>query len=246
MKKVTILLAILTAWAAHAGRLVVHNDEWPLTDTGFSTAGAGPTSTFALNLANYFTGGGSGNFLIYSNNFGLAGSTLASTMTGAGHTWTVSTAVSFTAASLAAYDAVFLALPTGGFDATEAAAYINAGGNIYIAAGTGIGGAAVEAAFWNPLINAFGLTLAPAYNGIAGNIPISSSHPVLAGVSQFYQNNGNSVSLFGSVPGASIILTSQASGEGLIGVYDSTIPEPQTCVLLASGLGILLLRRKLG
>jgi hypothetical protein len=37
------------------------------------------------------------------------------------------------------------------------------------------------------------LSFAPVYNGIAGNIPINSPHPIFAGVSQLYQSNGNSI-----------------------------------------------------
>jgi len=246
-QKLVFLFAALTL-SVQAGKIVVHNDEWPLSNTGFATAGAGPTSTYALNLANYFAGGGPGNFLAYSNNFGLTQPDLATTMTGAGHAWTVGTALPFTAANLAPYDAVFLALGAGSYDTNEAIAYLNAGGNIYIAAGTGAGGAAFEAAFWNPLLNTFGLALAPVYNGIGGNIPIASAHPVLNGVTQLFQNNGNTVSLFGANPNASIILSTATSAQGLIGVYDNTavIPEPSAFVLLASGLGLVLLRRRLG
>ena len=66
---------------------------------------------------------------------------------------------------------------------------------------------------------------------------------MLAGVSSFYNNNGNTVSLFGAVPGSSIIYTTPATGQGLIGVYDA-IPEPGTWLLLSSGLAGLLVWRK--
>ncbi len=246
MKINVLFFTFLLAWSAQAGKLVVNNDEWPLSNTGYAAAGAGPASTYALNVANYFTGGGPGNFLVYSSNFGLTQSSLAATMTGAGHTWTINSSLTFTAANLAGYDGVFLALGAGGFNTAEAIAYMNGGGNIYIAAGTGIGGAAAEAAFWNPLLNTFGLALASPYNGIGGNVPISSAHPVLAGVTQLYQDNGSSVSLFGAVPGASIILSSATSGQGLIGVYDNEIPEPGTYALMISGIALLALRRRLG
>jgi hypothetical protein len=244
----TLLIVAGLSSSLQAGRIVVNNDEWDLSNAGYSNAGNGPTSTFALNVAGYFTAGGPGNFLVYSSNFGLTESSLASTMTGAGNTWTVSTALAFTAANLAGYDGVFLAGFQAGFNAAEAAAYVNAGGNIYVAAGTASGfSAAGEAAFWNPFLNAFGLTLAPVYNGVGGVVPISSVHPVLAGVSQLYQNNGNSVSLTGTDAHASIILGTVTSANGLIGVYDnaSSVPEPGTWLMLAAGLGALMATRRL-
>lgn len=243
----TLLIVAGLSSSLQAGRIVVNNDEWDLTDDGYFSVGNGPAATFALNLASYFTGGGTGDFLVYSNNFGLTGASLASTMTGAGNTWTFNTALAFTAANLAAYEGVFLAGLQPGFNAAEAAAYVNAGGNIYIAAGTASGfDADGEANFWNPFLSGFGLTLAPVYNGVGGNIPISSAHPVLAGVSQLYQNNGNSVSLTGSDPYASIILSTATSAQGLIGVYDdsSGVPEPGTCMMLAAGLGVLMVTRR--
>ena len=44
--------------------------------------------------------------------------------------------------------------------------YVNAGGNVYLAGGTGAGGAAAEAAQWNTFLNYFGLGFEPSYNGI--------------------------------------------------------------------------------
>ena len=253
MKSRILCLSLVLAWSLQAGKLVVNNDEWDLSNIGYSSTGGsgGSTATFALNIADYFTGGGPGNFLVYSDNFGLVQSDLSNTMTGAGHTWTVNNSLTFTAANLAAYDGVFLAGFEGGYSTTEAAAYINAGGNIYIAAGTSDGlDQVTEANFWNPLLFQFGLQLAPVYNNIGGNIAINSAHPLLSGVSQLYQNNGNSVSPFGANPNASIILSTATSAQGLIGVSSSgdpqEVPEPGTYALLASGLGVLFLRRRSG
>jgi hypothetical protein len=244
-----LLLVVSVISTLQAGRIVVHNDEWVFSNFGYSQAGNGPTSTYAQNVANYFTGGVAGDFLVYSNNFGLNESDQVTAVTAGGHTITISTAMAFTAANLSAYDAVFLAGNTPGFNTAEAAAYVNAGGNIYIAAGTSQGfDAASEAAFWNPFLNLFGMQLAPVYNHILGVLPVSSSHPLLAGVTQFYQNNGNSVSLFGLNPSTSIILSQ--GDQGLIGVYappqqeEPEVPEPSTYLMLAGGLGALSLFRR--
>jgi hypothetical protein len=71
-------------------RIVVAHDEWTLSNSGFSATPAS-TAQFARNVADGFTGGQPGNFRVWSNDFGLTGSQLSPTMTGAGHAWTVAT-----------------------------------------------------------------------------------------------------------------------------------------------------------
>jgi hypothetical protein len=118
------------------GRIIVAHDEVTLSNTGFSLAP--DASQFALNVASWFTGSTAGNFLVFSTNFGLTESQLASTMTSAGHSWTVSTAVDFSLPNLLQYDAIFLAGTPA--DNQVLIDYVNAGGNVYLAGGTGQGG----------------------------------------------------------------------------------------------------------
>ena len=157
----------------------------------------------------------------------------------AGHTLVDSEDVAgfaFDLPTLQNYDGVFFALPPS-IDQNVLINYVNAGGNVYINGGTGIGGAPSEAADWNTFLNAFGLNFAAAYNGIQGVIPIASGHPVMAGVPSLYQNNGNTITLVGGNPNAQIIATS-AQGQGLYAVYDATaIPEPG--ILALFGIGVL-------
>jgi hypothetical protein len=242
------LLGLTFSQSAYADKIVLANDEWQTTNVGFSQTPAGSAS-FALNVANFFTGGGAGDFLVVSSNFSLTGSSFATTLTGAGHTLVNSSSIAgftFDVATLSAYDGVFLALPPT-VDQSVLTNYVNGGGNVYINAGTGVGGAAFEAAAWNTFLNAFGLNLASTYNGIGGNIPISSAHPVLAGVSSLYQNNGNSINLVGGNPNAQIIQSS-TSGAGLYAVYDNSVvsvPEPSSALFVTSALaGVLTLRRR--
>lgn len=251
LRRILMLAACVGAWAqpAFAGRIVVANDEWTLSNTGFSNTFFG-SLTFAQNVGAFFAGGGAGSFLVVSENFGLdndAATSLALFMTGAGHAWADSDDISgFTLdlATLQNYDGVFFALPPA-VDQSVLTNYVNAGGNVFIAGGTGVtGDAATEAAAWNTFLNTFGLNFASSFNNINGNISISSTHAVMAGVSTLFQANGNSISLFGANPNAQIIAS--AGGQGLYAVYDDVapVPEPASLILLTTGAAGLLAGRR--
>ncbi len=198
------------------GRIVVNNDEWTLSNSGFgNNANA---AAFARNVAQWFTGGRPGRFLVYSTNFGLRESALAAAMTQAGHSWSAGTSVPFTLATFQQYDGVFFG-GTYTVDLNVMTQYVQQGGNIYLMAGTGTGGAPYEASVWNPFLQAFGLRYGSSYNGICDNVAGTLAHPVLAGVPSLYYCNGNSVQrLSATDPNTAII--HQLGGQGLIGVYD--------------------------
>jgi len=248
----TIVVSLFTFMLianAHAGKIVLANDEWTLSNSGFLSPN--DAGTFATNVAGWFNGGSPGSFLVYSSNFGLTQSSLSSTMTSAGNSWTVSMGISFDLPTLLGYDGIFLA--GNAADNAVLINYVNAGGNVYLAGGTGAGGgAAAEAAQWNTFLNTFGLGFDTSYNHIIESTPINSLHPIFAGVDHLYHNNGNdALDIFVSDPLAAVLVSS--NGHGLYAAYDSgtaAVPEPSAFLLLGSGLvgvGLILgfSRRKL-
>lgn len=179
--------------ASGLGKLVVNSDEWTLSDTGLLPD---PTSqAFARNLGSFFSSSGPGHFLVYSSNFGLVENTLANTMRDAGHTWTIDASIPFTLENLLMFDGVFLtdvdpASPSVLRD------YIEAGGNVYIAMGTGSLSATGEAAVWNPLLLNFGMRLkGDFYRNNASRLATEQLHPLFIGVDTLFFWGSNPVVL---------------------------------------------------
>jgi choice-of-anchor A domain-containing protein len=225
------------------GRIVVNHDEWTFTNTGFSRTGN--AAVFARNVAHWFTGGRPGRFLAYSTNFGLRESTLAATLTSAGHSWSVSTSVPFTLSTLREYDAVFIGGDVA--DTSVLTQYVREGGNVYLMAGTGWGGAASEAARWNPFLEAFGLRFGSVYNGIGGVVGGTSTHPVLSGVPSLFYDNGNTIQRLNSADPHTAIIHA-VSNQGLLAVYDGCPgaadcrqPPPACLEIRLSGYNLFLL-----
>lgn len=230
---------------ASPGKILLMNDEWTLSDAGYSqSANAGQ---FALNIGNWATGGGTGNFLAYSTNFGLTGSNLSSTMIGAGNSWTVGTGVTFDLPTLSNYDAIFLAGNVA--DNQVLINYVNAGGTVILEGGTGWGGAAAEAAQWNTFLNAFGLGFGTSYNGVGGNIAINNSHVLFQGINTLYQDNGNdALDINVSDPNAKVLVSQ--SGHGLYAVYEQAgdrVPDTSSTLGLlgCAMIAIAFFRRRL-
>ncbi|MCE9595688.1 MAG: hypothetical protein K8S98_15980 [Planctomycetes bacterium] len=213
MKLASILLACALAAPAFAeGRIVLVHDDWTTSNAGFAQAPT--TAQFALNVADWFSPGVHGNFLVYSQSFALVDTKLAQTMTGAGHTWTVSVATPFSLALAQQYDAVFL----GGFPVNTAVLtqYVQGGGDVYLFGGTG------SDSVWNPFLANFGFKFDPL-NNVSGLLSITSPHPLFSGVTSLYQVNGSTIVDLEPANGKNQLLVSQG-GVGLFAVYDGTLP----------------------
>ena len=227
------------ATQANAGKIVVNHDDWTFRNVGFTNANP-DTANFAVNIANWFAGGTSGNFLAYSTNAGLTGSTLASTMTGAGHSWTSGFAVPFNLATPMNYDGVFLSGHPGYATASVLIDYVNAGGNVYVGGGSGYLGAMGEAALWKPFLNIFGLAFdgSANYNQVNGVFAVTANFALTRGVDELYYNNGLTVRRTGPSDYTSVF--GSANGFRTLALYDSEgVPEAGSLALLVAGLGTL-------
>jgi len=235
MKTIPVLLAacaLMFAAPVQAGIVIVNHDEWTLS----SSAVNGPA--FGVNIANYFAGGSGGSFLIYSQGFGLNDSGLINAISAAGHTVTVDTSIPFDLPTLSAYTGIFLGGDPYGYDPDVLTQYVNNGGNVYLAGGTGN---FAEDFYFNPFLANFGFQYAPPYNFILGAFAPTTNHPIFAGIGELYYYWGNTVLLTGNSPYARLIAVHPETGEGMIGIYEvrglGEIPEPATAALV--GLGLL-------
>lgn len=232
------LLAVLAApIASQAATVVVTHDEWTLSTTGF--AQSPDASIFVQNLVAEF----GTRIHAYSTNFGLNNSALSSAMATAGATFSAGTGFALTAANLVGIDAVMLAgnyLNAG--ELAELSSFVAGGGSVYIAGGTGLGGAAAEAAAWNGFLAPFGIQMSGAgYDGVGGNLSVTSAtDPLFAGITTLYSNNGNALS------GTGVVC---CGDRGLYAVWRSDdpapVPLPATGALLIGALGgVAALRRR--
>jgi len=224
-----------------AATVIVNADEWAMSDTGFSQAGAANVDRFVQNIVSEF----GPRIHAYSTNFGYTESALGTSMANAGATYSTGLGITFDLPTLSTYDGILLGgnyLSAG--QLTTLSSYVSNGGNVYISAGTGLGGAAAEAAAWNGFLSAYNLQLVGAYVGPTGNVAMSGD-TIFDGVSQLYFNNANGMTVTGNVV--------CCSNQALFGV--SRMPDPNVIPLPASGVllgaalvgaGAAMRRRKRG
>jgi hypothetical protein len=186
------------------GSIVVFNDEWPLTNTGFSVAPAG-AQRFVQNLVGQMDPEDGVRILIWSSNYSSGWtSTFRARLATEGATVTTSTDSSLSLSQLFQYDGVILAaaLPSGSApDNSRLIDYLHAGGNALVLGGCDHS----DASYFNTLLNAFGLGFAVPTNWRSGTFAIDSPDPYFIGVGGLWQDNGNDIFRVGSHPGAQLI-----------------------------------------
>ncbi|MCB8932682.1 MAG: PEP-CTERM sorting domain-containing protein [Fimbriimonadaceae bacterium] len=252
MKGLGVCLIIVAgaSLASAQGRLIVCGDEWSLSDYAF-TNNAASTNAFANNVAQQLIGS-SGSILRKSNNGLFNGTTLATTLTTAGYSFTTDTSTTFTLAQLQAYDAVFLAGAIGRADVaanlTALTTYIVGGGSVYLACGTGdFGNAAAESAAWNSLTSLYGISIGGAWIDPSSTLNVTVDagvHPLHAGVTTFTYGWGHDISV---TSGATVALRGGpelSQNIGLVAMTNSPVPEPITMALGTMGLGAAYRRRR--
>ncbi len=187
------LLGVYDSGAPQAGKLFLNHDEWTLSETGFSYA-SDPDTLF-VEAARWLAQSPNPNVLVYSDNFGWTGSSIAEVAMAAGIEFTVSTTVPLTPSELAQYDIICL----GGYPADNAVinTYLDSGGSVFLLAGTGtsghFGNSSAESAAWSDLLAHVGLGLADSSVSTEGSVPIKSEHPVLSGVDRLYFRVGQPI-----------------------------------------------------
>ena len=197
------------------GKIFLANDASTLSNVGFEQSP--DAAIFAQNIANWFTGGRPGKFHSYLDpDLAESESALADTMTKAGHTWTVGNDIPEDVDAIFSHDTYIWDRLTD---------LVRAGGNVYLAAETEDENYASGYDF-NWFLWEFGLQFKEGYNGISGNQPINSEHPIFAGVKSLYQRNGSSIIDFQPDEQANQILVSSPDGEGLYAILDLSKATP--------------------
>ncbi len=222
-------IAISNAEAAH---VVIASDDWIFTNKGFSSRPV-DTANFAINLAKYLTGSTAGKIHAYTNFQSLTQSSLASTLSNAGYTYTTGTGISFDLQTISQFDALFFGISS--FSQTELdilSQYVANGGGIYIHGGYGMSNPGGAAAAWNSFLSQYDLAFGTSFLSMGGNIPISSTHPLFDGVSALYMLNGHTIT-------NSNVIATRTNGTPLFAAT-STVPIPGAILLLGSGLTFLM------
>lgn len=157
-----------------SGIVIACADEWPTNNTGGNGAASelSPGARqYIQNIADLFTAGAPGNFLICTDHWTF-GNPFQETLRAAGHTVTVD----LNPARLEGYDGVFVGGRT--VPANQLLRYVKQGGRVYVAGGCH----GNDGMFWNTFLNAFGLTMGADGRGDEWHITPEVKHTLFAGV----------------------------------------------------------------
>lgn len=204
-----LVLVCACVSSSHAGSVVLMGDDWALSDFAFGLNQTAATDLTA-SLADFFVDGPAGTFLAASNSFplvpfgnlGVNGEELALTMESLGHSWELDPDAEFSIGNLSEYDAVYLSGVLGSRpqDLEPLRQYVNAGGGVFLAAGTEeFDSPADEAEAWAPLLGSFGLALGVDWFGgtldDVVEVPVLEEEPLLDAVSSVVWSLGQMVTV---------------------------------------------------
>jgi hypothetical protein len=224
-----LVLQASLAPPAQAGRIVLNNNEWTLSDQGYELAGTSNADAFVRNVTGFLDRDGTsgGKVLIYSGSASLTGSRLFNSLSSAGYDPVTSTAQALDETTLARYDAIFL--NGEGFAAYDRVLteYLKAGGGVYVAAAALSDSDGADA--WNRLIADSGLALEASYELSSGEIAQASS-PLFDGVERLYFGPSDALGREkNSTPEAGIRVSFTSDfGPGAIGIYAAPSVLPLT------------------
>ena len=227
-----------------SGRIVAGHDVNTL-----SSSLAGPNeSQFAVNIATWLTGATSGKILAVESSPGDStrdySPVVKSALSNAGFAVTYvsnsSTVSALTLSDVQQYGAIFVGetFPTrASISPSVLTQYVKGGGNVYVYGGVGQE-PAVEAAFFNPFLQVFGLAFDTAsYNGLFSPILVTSTHPIFNGITGKTLGSGIGQDIYdlGTNPNASIV---QFQGQhGVYAVVDNYPGVSPTITMVSPNAG---------
>lgn len=238
-----LLLGALSAPGVQAGALVVSHDSATLNSASPGVA------RFSQNLVQFLDRDGTpgGRVLVFNrqeslgNNARLEDTLFGSAVAGLGYSLSEGDANRFTLDQLDDFDAVLFAgriRDSQGRDAKDddvIVQYLAGGGGVYIAFGTPID-PVVEAAYWNSLLDDYGIAAVGSLNNRVGLVG-GGSGPLFAGVDSLFAGNGQDLRLTGGNPLARI--DQLAPGSATLGLVASIeIPAPVVAVPEPGGLAL--------
>jgi|GEM_PF-3575880 len=224
------------------GRIVASHDNNILSSSYSGT----DQGQFVVSVSQFLTGANTGNILAIESTPGDPvrdySTTVRNAWSNAGFNVTITDVTTQTLAQLQAFDAVFVTVTfpvSGTINSAALTSYVQGGGNVYIANGTGVlnTGAAGEGAFLNPFLTNFGLAYnTSGYNTLNATFPVTNSHPIFNNVNTLGHGFGASLINLNTNPDASIVQT--ISGENVFAVVE---PQVANQVPTLSQWGIIIL-----
>jgi hypothetical protein len=202
---------------AHKGVLILGANIGTTADNAFDDAPPGSTERFIMNVADFFTGGKKGNFLLYST-APHYGQRFKQSLTLHGHKLTQT----LTPDSLSSYDGVFV----GGNPEVKVgllADYISHGGCVYVAGGSG----GNETGIFNSFLMAYGLQFKPWPNDYnAFTVTEFAKSPLFEGIKGLHIHGYNAiVPLPGDFPHTKVLSSQNGTIYWAIYTADSVLAD---------------------